>query len=322
MLWKHRDQTATNDCRVAYFDDGKYAYTALINSYVRVGETALAGINEVGFGGISTATKNLRQEPQTKEYTRTKYSLLCRALRQCRTVDEFEELVASHNRYPDFESNIGVGDAEGNCAYFEIWSDGYRRYDVEKFDVRTNFSFAGRDDARGSSIRRYNTVMEQMKGVKSFASKDLIGYSRCFWSADKGDILANDAPYRDVNYVVPRYSSVASVVIVCSSTPRMDVIVGHPVAGMAVPVWVAAKHGIPKCVSGRAMYDLGRTFVAKAYTHDAKRVYLNKEVTRRALKINNDIKSPKTMPIDIVKFNNKVDQIFEKHRRQMMQILQ
>ena len=325
MIWKHRDQTATNDCRIAHFDDGKYSYTALINSYVRVGESTLAGINEVGFGYISTATKNLAREPEDENYSYKQYSksLMCRALCECRTVDEFEAFLASENRYPSYQSNIGVGDAEGNGAYFEIWSDGYRRYDVEGFDVRTNFSFAGRDDKRGTSIRRYKTVTEQMQNQKMFSTQDLIGYSRCFWSADKGDVIASSQPYKDLSYVVPRQSSVASVVVVCSATnPRMDVIIGHPVVGMAVPVWVAAKHNIPKCVAGRKMYDLGREYVAKAYEKQGKNYYLNKKVTTEVLKINHDIKAPKSMPKDIVKFNNKVDQIFEKHRSQMMQILQ
>ena len=92
MLWKHRDQTDVNDCRVAHFDDGKYAYTALVNSYVRVGESVLAGVNEVGFGCINTATRNLSRKPtkQGRRYS-GKYSLSCRALRECATVDEFEQ---------------------------------------------------------------------------------------------------------------------------------------------------------------------------------------------------------------------------------------
>lgn len=70
------------------------------------------------------------------------------------------------------------------------------------------------------------------------------------------------------------------------------------------------------------MYDLGRKFVAKAYYKQGKATYLNKDVARKALKVNNHIKRPKSMPEDIAKFNAKIDRIFEKHCRQMMQILQ
>ena len=120
LIWKHRDQTNVTDCRIVYFDDGKYAYTALANSYVSVGSSTLAGVNEVGFGYISTATSNLHRSPVTQiERYNGKYGLMCRALREGRTVDEFEQLLKTHGRYASFESNVGVGDAEGGAAYFE-----------------------------------------------------------------------------------------------------------------------------------------------------------------------------------------------------------
>lgn len=322
MLWKHRDQTDINDCRIAHFDDGKYAYTALVNSYVRVGESVLAGVNEVGFGCINTATRNLSRKPtkQGRRYS-GKYSLSCRALRECATVDEFEQMLKRNVRSADFQTNIGVGDATGAAAYFEIWSDGYARYDVDTYDVRTNFSFAGRDDERGTSVRRYDTVRAQMEGKRSFAPADFFGYSRSFFSAEVGDVLASDKPFREANYIVPRPSSVASVVIVCSDNPRIEAIVGHPVAGISVPVWVAAKRNIPECVGGRAMYDLGRLYASKAYYKQGRAIFLNKAVAAKVVKIENHIKTPKSMPQDIAKFNTKIDRIFEKHRQKIVDVL-
>ena len=321
ILWKHRDQSSINDCRIAHYNDGKYAYTALVHSYIRIGDSTLAGVNECGFGYVSTATSRLKRQPK-EVHPASKQQLMCRALRECRTVEEFEALLAVHKRYPSFEMNVCVGDAEGGAAVFEIWADGYRKYDVTSFDVRTNFSFAATSDKRGGSVRRYETVMEQMQGRNDFTAQDFFGYSRSFYSAQKGDILKSESRYHDNNYTVPRYTSVASVVIVCSENPRIDAIVGHPVAGMSVPVWVAAGHNIPKCVAGRAMYDLGRAFKAKAYTQEGKKVYLNKEVARKVVAVNHNIKAPRRMPTNIVKFNTKVDLIFEKHRQQIMKILE
>ena len=321
IIWKHRDQTGLKDCRIAHFDDGKYAYTALVNSYVSVGTNTLAGVNEAGFGYISTATKHLSREPKEELQPNSKYSLMCHALRECKSVDEFEALLSTYHRRASFELNVGVGDAEGNAAYFEIWSDGYCRYDVETFDVRTNFSFASPDGYRGTSERRYRTVMEQLSDKKNFATSDFIDLSRSYWSADKGDVLATNSPYKCANYTVPRASSVASVVIVCNENPRMDVIIGHPVAGFSVPVWVAAGHNIPKCIAGRAMFDLGSAFVKAAYT-GGKSKYLNKDIAQKALKIENHIKTPTKIPNDIAKFNEKVDRVFEKHCQQIMRILE
>ncbi|MBQ7856965.1 MAG: hypothetical protein IJ348_07645 [Alistipes sp.] len=326
ILWKHRDQTTTRDTRVAYFDDGKYPFTALVNSY-HSKNTVYGGLNSEGLGIISTATKNLKQgNGSGTDYTQSNYGLMGTALRECATVEEFEALLSKYPRRADFQSNIGVGDSQGGAAYFEIWGDGYRRYDVDKraegYDIRTNFSFAGRDSERGASERRYRTVQAQMRGRRAFAVEDFVGYSRSFFSADKGDILADDKPHREANYIVPRPSSIACIVIVCGSNPHMEIAVGHPVATFTVPVWVAAQRDIPHCIAGRGMFDLSSAFVAKAYEREGKATYLNKPLVRKVLKVKTCVPAPQQMPKDIVAFNAKVDKIFEKHRRKIMNILE
>lgn len=326
MLWKHRDQTATQDTRIAHFDDGKYAYTALVNSYHAKRYTVYGGINEVGFGIISTATKNLNRADSDSNPPVHNHSLMTTALRECATVEQFEALLATYKRAKDFQSNIGVGDSSGCGAYFEIWGDGYRRYNVDEkplgYDIRTNFSFAGRVSDRGRSVRRYRTVEELMSEQSLFSSADFFGFSRNFYSADKGDILANDKPHKEANYIIPRPSSVGSMVIVCGKNPRIDIIVGHPVAGFAVPVWVAAKNNIPQCVASRGMFDLSRAFVAKAYDKREDGTFLNKDVVRRALTVNTRIKSSSAMPADIASFNQEVDKTFTKHRKKMLRVLE
>lgn len=326
MLWKHRDQTKWADTRVAHFDDGKYAYTALVNSYYKQNYSVYGGINSAGFGIMSTSTSNLKRDYEVETPPEYEYSLSTEALRECATVDEFEELLKRRRRSSGSQSNIGVGDRFGGAAYFEIWSDGYKRYDVkdrkEGYDIRTNFSFAGDYNRRGASERRYRTVDAQMRGVKSFAAADFIGYSRSFFSADKGcNILSDNQTYKDANYTVPRASSVGSMVIVCGAEPRIDIIVGHPVAGFAVPVWVDAKHSIPQCVAGRAMFELGQRFVRAAYTKSGKSKILNKDIARKALSVKTQIKTPKRMPKDIDAFNAAVDRTFEKHRNRLVQVL-
>ena len=331
MLWKHRDQTSTIDTRVAHFEGGRYSYTALVNSYHDRDRRAYAGVNEVGLGIISTATKNLdvrNRGSHDEEYTERRYGLIVEGLRECATVDEFEALIKKSVRRDHFQSNIGVGDASGGAAYFEIWSDGYRRYDVKErprgYDIRTNFSFAGDDSKRGASVRRYRTVDVQMREKGVYSSADFIAMSRSFFSADKGgDILANNEVYKEANYTVPRYSSVGATVVVCGKNPRIDVIVGHPVAGFAVPVWVECKHHIPKCLAGRAMFDLAQQFSAAAYEpqKSGQGYTLNKDVARKALKVKTIVKYTPTPPLDIEAFNASVDNIFDEHRSRMERVL-
>ncbi len=325
MLWKHRDQTANLDTRIVHVEGGTYSYTALANSYHKLNNSAYAGVNEVGFGLISTSTRNLIKECAPTNPPKYEYSLIVEALRECATVDEFEALLKQRIRRAGFQSNIGVGDASGGAAYFEIWGDGYKRYDTAQqasgYDIRTNFSFAGDDNKRGNSTRRYRTVEAQMSKKSCFAVEDFVGFSRSFYSADKGDILASDKTYYDANYTVPRASSVGCIVIVCSETPRMEVIIGHPVAGFSVPVWVAAKHAIPQCVAGRGMFDLSRKFTTMAYTKVGKSNRLNKKVVKKALGVKTKAPNSKHLPDDIASFNAAIDRTFEQHRARLEQVL-
>ena len=87
MLWKHRDQTKWADTRIAHFDDGKYAYTALVNSYYKQNYSVYGGINSAGFGIMSTSTSNLKRDYEVETPPEYEYSLSTEALRECATVD-------------------------------------------------------------------------------------------------------------------------------------------------------------------------------------------------------------------------------------------
>ena len=64
----------------------------------------------------------------------------------------------------------------------------------------------------------------------------------------------------------------------------MLVINGHPVAGVAVPVYVRAKDKIPQCVATSDMMNLGMYFTSKAYTKVGKKRWeMNKDVISAVL---------------------------------------
>jgi hypothetical protein len=117
---------------------------------------------------------------------------------------------------------------------------------------------------------------------------------------------------------------VGAFVLVCDGeNPRLLAMNGHPVSSIAVPVYVRAKHNIPRCVSGSAMQELSREFKAKAYTVVSKNAkYLNKDVVRDVLKIKQPkLKLPKVMPANIETFNARIDASFAKYEQKVRKVL-
>ena len=324
ILWKNRD-SGHHRTRVQYFDTEKYAYLGVVSvSHPDMG--VFAGVNEVGFGIINTATLNLPKNKELKG-TKSRPPFMKKALINCSTIDEFEELVRNYKRGYKFTTNVGVGDAEGHAAFFEIWGDGYRRYDVDKtesgVDFRSSFSFAGDMSKSERCRRRYNAMVEQTAGKKKFSAEDFYNYSRSYYVAGKGDALKNDEPLSSLpRETVPFRSTAGSFSIVCGEHPRMLISIGYPAACPAIPVWVEAKGAIPKCLRSSVSYDLGRRFIEKAYKKVAKKHYhLNKPLVREALKVKTKLPFPEQMPKNIEKFNRKADQKFLRHERRIDALL-
>ena len=331
ILWKHRDNTKVTNTRIDYITGGKYAYTAVVPNNRNYKKSLFAGINEVGLGVITTATSNLPiatpEEWETCPRKRVKGGLSWRALRECATVDEFEEMLRNEKRARGFDSNLGIADATGAVAYFEIWDLGYRRYDVgEKgFDVRSNFSFVSNPKKWGASKRRYDLIMQEMSKQKApFTPQQFIDFSRSYNSVKYGDILTCNKVQICSNHTVPRATTIGSFVLVCDGkNPRLLVINGHSVPGLAVPVYVKAKREIPQCVKGNSMRLLAEDFQAKAYCAVADKMNLiNKKLICNVLKIKQPkIDIPKEMPSDIRAFNANIDKKFAAYEKRVRKML-
>ena len=334
LLWKHRDNVKFTNTRVDYVTGGKYAYTAIVPNNKNYKKGVYAGINEVGLGVMTTATKNLPTATEeaynacTRE--RLKSGASRTALRECATLDEFEDILRKTKRGRGFCSNLGIADATGAVAYFEIWDLGYRRYDAtnrpDGFDVRSNFSHSRvKGKKPGVSKRRYDLIMKEMKAHKGlFTPQELIGYSRSYNSIKYGDILTAKGRHVCSNHTVPRYTTVGSFVMVCDGkNPRMLVMNGHSVSSLAVPVYVKAEREIPQCVKGDAMRLLSNDFREKAYYKNSdNKVILNKDVISAVLAVKHPkIEMPSEMPKDIRKFNSRIDKQFAKHEKRVRKVL-
>ena len=334
LLWKHRDNARFTNTRIEYISDGKYAYTAVVPNTKNYAKGVYGGINEKGLGIISTATKTL-PESTPEEYKacalrRLRGGAMWNGLRECATIEEFEELLKTTKRSRRSHSNFGVGDATGAVAYFEVWDVGYRRYDIDKsgndgFDVRANFSHSGDPKKKGSSTYRYNLIMKEMGAHEdTFTPQDFIGYSRSYNSLKYGNVLDLNRKYYCSNHTVPRYSTAGVFVMVCDGeNPRMLAMNGHSASSLAVPIYVKAGSKIPECVHGDAMRLLSNDFCAKAYTAvGEKKKLLNKELIHRVLEIKQPkIEMPKEMPANIASFNAKIDRAFAKYEKRVRKVL-
>ena len=333
IIWKHRDNTQFTNTRVDYITGGKYAYTAIVPNNKNYKRGVYAGINEKGLAVLTTSTGNL-PEATPEEYEACKrekrvgFSRI--ALRECATVDEFEEILRNTKRIRGFDSNLGIADATGAVAYFEIWDLGYRRYDAADrpggFDVRANFSHSRvKGKRQGASKRRYDLIMKEMAEHKGyFTPQQFIDYSRSYNSLKHGNVLASKDRYICSNYTVARYSTVGAFVMVCDAkNPRMLVMNGHSVSSLAVPVYVNAKREIPQCVRGNSMRLLSNDFKAKAYYEIADGIrILNKDVVSKVLKTKQPkIDMPSEMPKDIRAFNARIDEQFAKHEKRVRKVL-
>ena len=252
LIWKQRDTDNPHNV-LLFVAGGKYAYTAVFSASDKKLRRAFAGVNEAGFAIMNNASYNLAEQDYD-EWDNSK--VINQALATCRTLEDFERLLAEWPEPRAVEANFGVADAFGGAAYFEVGDTKVIRFDLEPggWLVRTNFSVGGRE-GDGSGMARYETaqyLMSQHTG--KFTPEFLIdSLGRSFYNAKLGADMMAAAPAGvavDLDFI-PRYSSVSSVCIegvAAGGDPRSSVIwtaIGYTPCCYAVPVWVAAGEQIP-----------------------------------------------------------------------------
>ena len=112
LMWKHRDTGAPYN-HIGYFDEGGYRFLGLVNSDDPEG-AVWTGSNETGFSIMNTASYNLKDD-DIKEMDQ-EGNLMRKALRVCKTVQDFEHFLDTLPRPMRVEANFGVIDAYGGAA--------------------------------------------------------------------------------------------------------------------------------------------------------------------------------------------------------------
>jgi hypothetical protein len=269
-LLKHRDTDAL-DNKLVILTDGRYRAVALIDSRDTAAESVWIGFNETGFAIMNSASYNLNFR-DTSRLADREGVLMKKALLECSTVEEFEQMLTNLSKPLGVEANFGVIDARGGAAYFETGNRKFTKIDVNDpkiaphgYVVRTNYSFTGEAN-RGAGYIRYQTaesLLYQASG-RNDLSVDFIlkNISRCVRNSltgedvlDYQDLDEHENKFMYFQDCTVRPSTAASVVvqgILPAENPELTVmwtILGFPLSSVAIPVWLTRDNLLPSVLT-------------------------------------------------------------------------
>lgn len=260
LLWKNRDSDDRHN-QVVYCDDGRYPYVGLVDTGDAAGMQIWAGINSQGFAIMNSASYNLG-----KDETNGEGAFMKLALQSCATVQDFQALLEKTNPGGrDVSANFGVIDAKGGAAYFETGKTSYKRYNADdpaiapqNFLVRTNYSESG-DPESGTGFLRHDravSLLGDLEREKKLDAQSLLATV----ARDTANVRLDSFPAEKHRRGAPEWAyvgdsidrAITSAAVVFEGVrpgqdPRLAtawVILGQPVTGVAVPLWVAAG-GVP-----------------------------------------------------------------------------
>lgn len=222
LLWKNRD-TSTTDNKIEYVEGDKdnYSYVALFNAKDSKLNEAWIGMNEYGFGIMNTASYNIKNDDLSSKKMDKEGFIMAKALKKCKTVEDFAALLESLPKPLGVEANFGVIDAYGNGAYFETNNYTFTPYYLadapDHVIVRTNYSHSGRQNEGYGFIREANAnhLLEPYIKAKNITPEVLTEVlSKSFYH----DLLKKDFAETGEKWVIdqdfiPRFTSTATVVV-------------------------------------------------------------------------------------------------------------
>jgi len=291
LIFKHRDTGALQN-RIMYFEDGKYTYLGVVNSDDIPGNEVWMGTNSAGFCIMNSASYNLNTNDTTTIKDREGIVIKL-ALKECETIEDFENLLNDLPKPLGVEANFGVIDAYGGAAYYETDNWGFTKIDVNDptvapfgYVIRTNYSFTGtRDDGYG--YIRYLTAEELFYNAEATKSIDHKFFLKDISRSLKHSLLkkdwakgypkdSNDPFYIITQDYIPRFSSASTYL--CEGVKKgesvelttMWTILGYQLCTVAIPTWVSGGKLLPKIVVAD---QTGNAPICNAALNLKKKVY-------------------------------------------------
>jgi hypothetical protein len=258
ILWKNRDTDALRN-KLVFVDESPQPYLGICDAGDASGRRVFAGLNAAGFAIMNTVAYNLPlPSGEARDF---EGAIMADALRRCRSVEDFAAYL-NDNRGPGLgsQANFGVLDATGGAALFEVHNHGFSRLDAqdaaEKYLLVTNFSRSGEADAGRGYVRfeRLNALFHADEDGKFGVAQVLQNFARDLQNpylprldpASRAQLPAQTPYYVHTQQTIDRGSTAAAIVIHGVNRGQepgaatLWVILGEPVCGIAVPLWVEA----------------------------------------------------------------------------------
>lgn len=278
LIFKNRD-TGTLENRMVVLQGQRFRYVGLVNTADTLPENVWGGHNVAGFAIINTAAYNLNGDEGDTDGDGI---LIRKALSLCASVEDFETLLDTIAKPMNVNSNFGVLDAHGCCAYFETGHYKYVKFDVndptvapDGYLMRTNFGTTG-NHLLDQGVERYCAITDYMSAAagegKFDATRLLTGIPRYFthgltkWKMeDFMPATEHDTQMFPISDYITRYST-ASTILVQGVLPHEKpentvswVIIGSPMTAVAVPALLLPSEKLPKMLgddgTGRAQLN-------------------------------------------------------------------
>lgn len=271
MLWKNRDAADIHN-QIVYREDGRYPYLGVVNQRDVAGLQIWAGVNSQGFSIMNNVSYNLETKGDDSVMEGTFMKL---ALQSCTTVEDFQTLLEHSNLGGrNVAANFGVIDAQGGAAYFETDEKGYHRYDAGVspggFIVRSNYSHCAKKDEGAGFIREARA--QELVGKLQSEGRLLPETFLTEVVRDTANARIASYPARTkagfayIGDSLSRHETSSAFVLAGvrpGESPALStawVILGLPVTGVAVPLWVDAKSAPVEVAAGKDFSPLHAAF--------------------------------------------------------------
>ena len=298
LLWKNRDTSKLNN-EVAYFNDGKFPYIGVINAGDRT--QVWMGVNFAGFCIMNSESQDLEGDTLDAEGYFMKQALM-----ECATAKEFERLLLATNETGrETKANFGVIDASGAAMFFETGNHTFTKFDAndpeiapQGFIVRANFAMTAVNTKKSYGKVRYqraNKLFKKFVSEKNMShqtilrhiARDLVNektnpYPLPFEGQEEGKPSGFIRTYNSIN----RFRTASCAVfhgVLPDENPlltTMWVILGEPICGVAIPLWVAAGD-VPPALDGKPtslLNDLIQQVETKAYPDTSLKRSINTNI--------------------------------------------
>ena len=290
MIFKNRDTGDMNNV-VVMMQGERFRFVGIAASWDKAALSVWGGHNEVGFAIVNTAAYNMNG-CKGKD-TDSDGKVMRRALEVCRTLADFEHLLDTLPKPLNVNSNYGVLDGEGGCAYYETGDSNFVKFDAndssiapDGYLVRTNHGMTGcRDIDRG--VERFMAITDFMAETHRKGNIDceylIANTPRYLTHGLTKQNLYNELP-KDENDTrlihfsefIPRYISASAILVQGvkpGETPSHTISwtnIGWPCGSVAIPLMMEEGVSLPTIVQRN---DSGKSWLCSKSIEQKLKVF-------------------------------------------------